>query len=201
MTPDQSNEFFTKHFAKRRMMVILRGHPSAQALALAESAWEAGLPLVEVPLQGDTEAASLEALVSSGARRSRTTGAGTVTTVELVERAAKIGARFTVAPGWDAGVLARSLALDLPHLPGVATGTEVPNAMSHGLRWLKGFPASTLGSAWFSAMRGPFPEASIVATGGITLANAAEFLDAGAAAVSVGSLFASMSPQQLRALG
>ena len=107
-------------------------------------------------------------------------------TVEQVEVAARAGAAFTVAPGLDQAVLAASVAAGLPHLPGVGTATEVHQALRAGATHLKAFPAASLGPGWIRDLRGPFPEASFVATGGIGAANAGEFLDAGAVAVGVG---------------
>jgi 2-dehydro-3-deoxyphosphogluconate aldolase/(4S)-4-hydroxy-2-oxoglutarate aldolase len=80
-----------------------------------------------------------------------------------------------------------SRAAGLPHVPGVATASEVQRALATGHTWLKMFPASTLGPRWLREMRGPFPEVSFVATGGIDGDNAVDYLGAGAAAVGVGS--------------
>jgi len=80
-----------------------------------------------------------------------------------------------------------SHAAGLPALPGVATATEAQHALGEGLTWLKAFPASVLGTGWFPAMRGPFPQARFVATGGMDSSNARAFLDAGARVVAVGS--------------
>jgi 2-dehydro-3-deoxyphosphogluconate aldolase/(4S)-4-hydroxy-2-oxoglutarate aldolase len=72
----------------------------------------------------------------------------------------------------------RTSGTGLPHLPGVATPTEVQRAPAAGFGWLKAFPAAQLGAGWITAMHGPFPEARCVATGGIDLSNAAGFLSA-----------------------
>ena len=76
------------------------------------------------------------------------------------------------------------------HLPGVATPSEIQQALRHGATWLKAFPATVLGTGWFAAMRGPFPEVNLVATGGVSAHNAADYLAAGARAVAVGSALA-----------
>jgi 2-keto-3-deoxy-6-phosphogluconate aldolase len=86
----------------------------------------------------------------------------------------------------------------MPSLPGVSTATEVQLAMKEGLTWLKAFPASLLGTAWFGAMRGPFPRATFVATGGMDASTSPSFLSAGVRVVAVGS--ALEDPQQLPAL-
>jgi 2-dehydro-3-deoxyphosphogluconate aldolase/(4S)-4-hydroxy-2-oxoglutarate aldolase len=75
----------------------------------------------------------------------------------------------------------------MPHLPGVATASEIQRALAAGFVWLKAFPATALGPAWFRAMRGPFPTVRLVATGGIDAHNAQEYLSAGALVVAVGS--------------
>lgn len=200
MNADESNEFFDAAFADRGVMVILRGHGPEATLQFAEVATRAGISMVEVPLQGASGAAALSALLKADIP-SAVVGAGTITSVELVDRAADFGAMYTVAPGFDADVLARSFARGMPHLPGVATSTDVQRAMGTGVRWLKGFPATSLGAGWFAAMLGPFPSARLVATGGITGSNSEEYLAAGAAAVSLGASFAALDPAQLAAIG
>jgi 2-dehydro-3-deoxyphosphogluconate aldolase/(4S)-4-hydroxy-2-oxoglutarate aldolase len=156
--------------------------------------------LVEVPAQSPAALESLAAAVAWAEGREVTIGAGTVTTTEILRAVHRTGARFTVAPGVDANVSRASEDLGMPHLPGVATATEVATALGLGHVWLKVFPASVLGAAWIPALKGPFPEAKFVATGGITPQNARHFLDAGADAVSLGGSFASADPSQVQSL-
>lgn len=178
---------FEELFGKHRVMTILRGLPADETVALAHRAWDAGVELLEVPIGAPEQVASLTAVAAAGAERGKLVGAGTVITSEQVQAAARAGARYTVAPGLDPTVLAASLAAGLPHLPGVATGTEVQHAHRAGCRWLKAFPAAALGTAWFQAIRGPFPDLQFVATGGLTVAVAPDFLDAGARVVALGA--------------
>jgi len=86
----------------------------------------------------------------------------------------------------------------MPALPGVGTATELQLALKEGLTWVKAFPASLLGTGWFVAMRGPFPQAMFVATGGMDASTAPTFLKAGVRVVAVGS--ALEDPAQLPAL-
>jgi len=178
---------FDELFASEVIVVILRGQAPDHAVVLAETVWEAGAGLVEVTIQDAEGLAALELTAAAGRRRRRPVGAGTVLTPRQVEQVRAAGAAFTVAPGFSSEVLAASTAAGLPHLPGVATPTEIQRALAVGCRWLKAFPASVLGPAWFREMRGPFPQVSFVATGGITAATARGFLDAGVRAVGVGS--------------
>ncbi|MFD0490699.1 bifunctional 4-hydroxy-2-oxoglutarate aldolase/2-dehydro-3-deoxy-phosphogluconate aldolase [Saccharopolyspora spinosporotrichia] len=99
-----------------------------------------------------------------GARRGRPVGAGTVVGVEQLRTATELGAAFTVAPGLDPELVRAS---ELPHLPGVATPSEVQHARKLGLTWVKAFPATVLGTGWFAAIRGPFPGMRFTATGGM----------------------------------
>ncbi|MEU6385874.1 bifunctional 4-hydroxy-2-oxoglutarate aldolase/2-dehydro-3-deoxy-phosphogluconate aldolase [Streptomyces bauhiniae] len=189
---------FDRIFAGAPVMAILRGMPLTKSVELAVRAWELGIECVEVPVQSREAAEVLAAVAEAGAGRGRTVGAGTVTTAERLAWAVSAGAAFTVAPGLDAEVARASLDAGLPHLPGVATATDVQAARALGLDWLKAFPASVLGPDWFRAMRGPFPEVPFVATGGIDASNAAAYLAAGAQVVAVGS--ALDDPDQLRSL-
>ncbi len=190
-----SNHWFDRAFDGRPLMAILRGFAPTRTVELAQRAWDLGIDWVEVPIQSADGLESLAAAAEAGRARDRTVGAGTVTTVDRVRRAAAAGAVFTVAPGMDSDVARESTEAGLPHLPGVATASDIQAAGRAGLRWLKVFPASALGPGWIKAMHGPFPEARFVVTGGVEASNADLFLNAGARVAGVGS--ALEDPDQL----
>jgi 2-dehydro-3-deoxyphosphogluconate aldolase/(4S)-4-hydroxy-2-oxoglutarate aldolase len=170
----------------RPLLAILRGVPAGRAVELAQSVWDTGIGAVEVPIQTADALAALAAVARAAADRGERVGAGTVITVEQVARARDAGAAFTVAPGFDPEILDASRAAGMPHLPGVATPTDVQHAVKAGCRWLKAFPASSLGPRWLRELHGPFPHVCFVATGGIDAGNARAFLDAGARSLGVG---------------
>lgn len=182
-------------FSDAPVMAILRDYPPEQAVTLAQRAWDLAIDLVEVPIHIPQMLPTLQAVIDAGRERGKTVGAGTVITTEQLTSAEQAGAGFMVAPGLDVGLVRESQSRGLPFLPGVATPTEVQQALNSGITWLKGFPASVLGPAWFSAMRGPFPESRFVATGGINAHNAQEFLSNGVNMVALGS--ALEDPSQL----
>jgi 2-dehydro-3-deoxyphosphogluconate aldolase / (4S)-4-hydroxy-2-oxoglutarate aldolase len=191
------NNWFDIAFPGARVMAILRGYSVERTVELARMARAMGIDCVEVPIQSDTAVAAagrwavaLRSTVAAGAALGRAVGAGTVITAQLVDLAAEAGAQFTAAPGLDAGVVEASHDAGLPHLPGVATGSDLQLACALGLSWVKAFPASVLGPSWLSAMSGPFPQVKFVATGGINASNAAEYLAAGARVVAVSSALA-----------
>ncbi|MDO7883665.1 bifunctional 4-hydroxy-2-oxoglutarate aldolase/2-dehydro-3-deoxy-phosphogluconate aldolase [Salinibacterium soli] len=178
---------FTTEFERSPFMLILRGLGAERSVEIAQRAWDGGVGLVEIPLQTDADAAALAALVRAGEERSRAVGAGTIVSTELVARAQDLGAAFTVAPGVDAEVVRASAAAGLPHLPGVATASDIQAAVALGCGWVKMFPAAQLGAGWVRAMRGPFPGVRIVATGGMSSATAREYFEAGVDAIAVGA--------------
>lgn len=169
------------------VMAILRGMDPQRTVELAETAWELGIEVVEVPIETTRAEPSLRAAVEAGTRRGRPVGAGTVVSIEQLHTVREIGAAFTVAPGLDPDVVRTSRELSLPHLPGVSTPSEIQHAHRLGLGWVKAFPAAQLGPGWFTAMLGPFPGIRMVATGGLSAANAPDFLAAGATVTAVGS--------------
>jgi 2-dehydro-3-deoxyphosphogluconate aldolase/(4S)-4-hydroxy-2-oxoglutarate aldolase len=200
VSADSTASFFDREFRDSPAMVILRGYSPAETVELCARAESLGIRLVEVPAQTPAALSSLEAALAWARGRDTLIGAGTVVTVETLRAVHGLGAQFTVAPGVDEAVSLLSQDLDMPHLPGVATATDVAAAMGLGHVWLKAFPASLLTAAWIQAMRGPFPGARFVATGGIATNNAGEFLDAGADAVSLGGAFATADTDDVRRL-
>lgn len=181
-----------------RIMAILRGFTPEETVRLARIAWSHGVTSVEVPIGEPDQVEALAAAVEAGRADGYPVGAGTVITAGHVAEAVAAGASYTVAPGFDLDVLRASEAAGLPHLPGVATPTELHRAWQAGCEWVKAFPAASLGPSWFRDVRGPFPRVRLVATGGLTAATAGDYLAAGARVAAVGS--ALRDPGQLAAL-
>jgi 2-dehydro-3-deoxyphosphogluconate aldolase / (4S)-4-hydroxy-2-oxoglutarate aldolase len=188
--------FFSAAFADLPMVAILRGLDPATAVETATRVWEAGVQLLEVTIERPESIDALRAVVSAAQGR-HLVGAGTVTTPQRLNAAVAAGAQFAVAPGLDIDTVETAADQDVPLLPGVSTASEVGQAQRLGLTFLKAFPACALGPSWVHALRGPFPEVGFVPTGGVNEGNATAFLDAGAAAVGIGS---SLAGTELRSL-
>lgn len=178
---------FDTIFRGQRVMAILRGYPVERSVAMARTAWELGISVVEIPVQTPAALEVLSAVVSAGRERGMPVGAGTVISTEQVIAVHAAGAAFTVAPGFDPEVADASASRDMPHLPGVASASEIQRALAAGLDWVKAFPAAALGESWFRLMRGPFPDLKMAATGGMSATNAQRYLEAGADVIAVGS--------------
>ncbi|GAP55200.1 KHG/KDPG aldolase, partial [Arthrobacter sp. Hiyo6] len=144
-----------------------------------------------VTIESPEAVTSLAAVASAAAERGVAVGAGTIIRIEQLDAAAAANASFTVSPGLDEGIIHESIRRGIPHLPGVATASEILRAQSFGLTWLKAFPASLLGPGWVKAMKGPFPDVHFVATGGMKAATARTYLTAGVSVVGLSSDFSS----------
>lgn len=182
-----NNEWFERGFAASPYMGILRAIPLKRTVELSHKAWDAGIELIEIPVQSLDDLDRLRHLAVAAEERGKAVGAGTIRGIDQVDAVKSAGARFIVSPGFDELVVQRAHDVGLDALPGVGSASEVDRALRLGLTWLKAFPAAALGSIWISQMAGPFPEANFVATGGMSLENAEEFLAAGARGIAIGS--------------
>jgi len=194
-----TDDYFTRTFADVPIMGIFRRQGLERTLELADAAWTAGVRVMEVPVMGPDDLPVLRAVVDAARPRGYDVGAGTITSVDQLDAVRAAGASFTVAPGWDSEVATESVRRGLPHIPGVATGTEVQSALRAGFTWLKAFPAERLGPAWIKHLHGPFPQVRFVATGGVTPETAQSFLDSGCRVVALGSAFD--STEQIKKVG
>jgi 2-dehydro-3-deoxyphosphogluconate aldolase/(4S)-4-hydroxy-2-oxoglutarate aldolase len=164
-------------------MKIFEGHSIVPVVVLDDEARAAdlgralvggGLPIAEVTLRTP---GALAAIATMARNRDLLVGAGTVLTPEQATAAAEAGARFVVCPGLSRAVVQRCVSLGLPVLPGVATATEVLAAREIGLEAVKFFPAETSGGApAVAALGAVFGDMRFVPTGGITAANAGDYL-------------------------
>lgn len=181
------NDFFLGRLRPIPVMAILRGLSPQDAVARVEACWTADIRLVEVSLSHMDAIRALEAISARPRPEGAVVGAGTIIDLERGDRAIDAGARFFVSPGINEKIATFARDKDIPLLPGVATATEIQSALDLGYEVVKMFPATILGIPWLEAMKGPFPQVSFVATGGVTLNNAHDFLSHGASGVAMGS--------------
>jgi 2-dehydro-3-deoxyphosphogluconate aldolase/(4S)-4-hydroxy-2-oxoglutarate aldolase len=114
-------------------------------------------------------------------------GAGTVVTADQAKAAVDAGATYFVSPHLSEEVMAVADELDVAALPGAFTPGEVYAARQRGADIVKIFPAKRLGPAYLKDLGGPFPDIPLMPTGGVSAANAADWIAAGAVALGVGS--------------
>ena len=147
----------------------------AYAVPMARALVAGGVRMLEVTLRTPVALACMEAIARDVPEA--VVGAGTVRSAADAQAAAMAGARFAVSPGYTHAIGQACRDVGLPLLPGVATGSEILMCQEDGLTELKFFPALQAGgSAMLKAWSGPFGEVRFCPTGGISTANAAEFL-------------------------
>ncbi len=169
------------------VIAILRGVRPGEVVEIGAALIEAGIRMIEVPLNSPDPFASIAALQQAfGGRAS--IGAGTVLDIAAVDRLAETGASLLVAPNTDPAVIERAIGLGLEAMPGFLTPSEAFAATAAGARKLKLFPAFTHGPAHLTALREVLPpDAGVWAVGGIDAGNLRGWLAAGAEGVALGS--------------
>ncbi|MET3008798.1 bifunctional 4-hydroxy-2-oxoglutarate aldolase/2-dehydro-3-deoxy-phosphogluconate aldolase [Stenotrophomonas koreensis] len=146
-----------------------------EAVAVAQALLDGGLPVIEVTLRTPVALEAIAAMVQ--AVPDAVVGAGTVLNGAQLEAVKAAGGRFAVAPGATDALYAAARAADLPLLPGVATASEIMRGLEHGVDTFKFFPAAAAGgTALLAAWNGPFADVRFCPTGGISQANARDYL-------------------------
>jgi 2-dehydro-3-deoxyphosphogluconate aldolase/(4S)-4-hydroxy-2-oxoglutarate aldolase len=168
------------------VVAILRGVEPARLLPLGEALLAAGVGAIEVTLNSQGALEGIAALRQHLGDRIPV-GAGTVLTGELAEQAIAAGAQFVLTPQVAEDTLAVCVRREIPAVIGAMTPTEAYKAYVGGAAMVKIFPASSVGPTYFRELRGPFPQIPCMAVGGVSAANAGEFIKAGALAVGAGS--------------
>lgn len=167
---------------------IIRHMNERYVAPFAETMRKSGLVHIEVTLNTDGAYDMLEQLSSV---HGLVVGAGTVMDEPSARQAMRCGAKFLVSPHTSESVLRFGAQQGIPVIPGALTPTEIVHAAELGAKLIKVFPASTMGSRYIREIRGPLADLKLMATGGITVDNVAEFVQAGADAVGIGSSLAS----------
>jgi 2-dehydro-3-deoxyphosphogluconate aldolase/(4S)-4-hydroxy-2-oxoglutarate aldolase len=170
--------------------------PSAEEARFAvEAVSESGIPIAEVTL---TTPGAIE-LISELARSKPDliVGAGSIIDIETARRCLDAGAKFLTSPGLDIEVVEFAVKNDVVVFPGALIPTDIMAAWKAGADFVKVFPCSLLGGpSYIRTLKSPFPNISLIASGGVTQANAADFVLAGAAAVGIGRDL--ISPEAVR---
>jgi len=169
-------------------MGIVRGLPPEQAVSCADTCVNSKLKYIEVPLNTHDSALALKNLCEDSELKGLVIGAGTVLTVEDLDKALDNGARFILSPGTNPAVIDKCVAKGVPCIPGALTPTEIMQAYRLGATAVKVFPISSVGgSQYIKELRGPFRDIPMLACGGVKAENVMEFFQAGSDFIACGA--------------
>lgn len=173
--------------AALRLIAVIRAARPEDALFAARAMAAAGVRGIEITFTVPDAAASIRAAVRA-LPATVIVGAGTVLTEAQARAALDAGARFLVSPIMDAPLVRIGHDAGARVAIGGLTPTEIVAAHRAGADWVKVFPGESLGGpAYITHLRGPLPDIPLMVTGGVTRANAAMYLAAGAQSVGLGS--------------
>ncbi len=175
-----------------KIIAIVRGMEKEQTVKIAKALYEGGVRFIEVtfnqkkPEEFYKTADAIRAIREEMGEKMYV-GAGTVTSVELVDMAAEAGALYMISPDMDEEVIRHTRELGLVSIPGAYTATEAKKAYNAGADFVKLFPCIGDAPAYVKALCAPLSHIPFLAVGGVDANNANAFIKAGALGVGVGS--------------
>jgi 2-dehydro-3-deoxyphosphogluconate aldolase/(4S)-4-hydroxy-2-oxoglutarate aldolase len=168
------------------VVAVVRLDDAAAGAEVARALADGGVTAIEVTMTVPN-AVRLIADLSASLGHGVLVGAGTVVDAGTAREVIAAGARFVVGPVFRPAVIDACHERDVPMMPGCFSPTEILAAWDAGADVIKVFPATALGPTFFKDIRGPLPQVKLMPTGGVTLANAGEWIRAGAVAIGAGT--------------
>ena len=165
---------------------VVRASSQREAHIAAEAVCKGGIPIVEITMTCPGAIDVIRELAKScGA--DVLIGAGTVLNPADAQRCLEAGAQFLVSPGFNRATVELAVRDATLIMAGALTPTEIIEAWTAGSGLVKVFPCGQVGGAkYIKALKGPLPQIPLVPTGGVNLSTAADFIEAGAAALGIG---------------
>jgi len=175
-----------------KVVAIVRGYTEQECLDLAKALHAGGVNLLEVTFdQKSAEERQRTVrtirLLNGELGDEMCFGAGTVTTVEMVEMAHSAGAKFIISPDMDPAVIKATVELGMVSIPGALTPTEIKQAHAFGADFVKVFPVSNMGVSYIKNITAPLSHIRMLAVGGVDGSNIKGYFAAGAVGAGVAS--------------
>ncbi|MBE9130251.1 MULTISPECIES: bifunctional 4-hydroxy-2-oxoglutarate aldolase/2-dehydro-3-deoxy-phosphogluconate aldolase [unclassified Coleofasciculus] len=192
-----SNQSWLKLLQQHRAIAVIRALEYSLGRHMARAVAAGGLSLIEITWNSDRAPELITQL-----RQELPTciiGTGTILNVEQLQQAVNAGAQFLFSPHTHIPLIQAAVAAGVPIVPGALSPTEIITAWDAGASCVKVFPIQAVGGvSYIKALQGPLGQIPLIPTGGVTFANAFDFINAGAIAVGLsGDLF----PKALMAAG
>ncbi|MFB2892578.1 bifunctional 4-hydroxy-2-oxoglutarate aldolase/2-dehydro-3-deoxy-phosphogluconate aldolase [Aerosakkonemataceae cyanobacterium BLCC-F50] len=188
-----SRKLWVKVLQQERAIAVIRAQNWEQGCQMAKAVAAGGMKLIEITWNSDRPEKTISYLRSE--LPDCQIGCGTLLNLEQLEKAIASGAEFLFTPHVDLTLIQTAIKANIPIVPGALSPTEIVTAWQAGASCVKVFPIQAVGGAsYIRSLQGPLGNIPLIPTGGVTLKNALEFLQAGAIAVGLaGDLF----PQNL----
>lgn len=170
----------------QKVVAVVRGQTIEEAEMIAQGSVDGGITILEITYTVPDASALIQKL-SFTFKNQAVIGAGTVLDEVTARLAILAGAAFIVSPSFNREVALLCNRYRIPYLPGCYTAAEMIEALEYGSDVIKVFPGNTVSPSFISGMKGPLPQAQLMPSGGVNAENAKEWLDKGAAAISIGS--------------
>lgn len=169
------------------LVAVVRAETSEQAIRICEALLEGGCPALEVTFTVPGAHKVIEALAARYKPSELILGAGTVLDPETARIAILSGATYVVSPSLNLETVRLCNRYQVPVMPGAMTIREVIEALEVGADIIKIFPGEAFGPNFLKSIKGPLPQAPLMPTGGVDVANVGDWIRAGAVAVGAGS--------------
>lgn len=176
-----------KLLRQHKAIAVIRCDDFNLAYNMAQAVAAAGMQLIEITWNSDRPEQLIARLREEFPHC--TIGTGTILELNQLALAVDAGAQFAFSPCFDGKLLEKSLSCyEIPFIPGIFSPTEAVNAWHHGAKVVKVFPIKSLGGAeYIKCLQGPLSHIPLIPTGGVTVDNAVEMIEAGAIAVGISS--------------
>lgn len=169
------------------VVAVVRADNEEKAVNISAACIKGGVPAIEVTFTVPGAEHVIKKLKNTFSDDELIVGAGTVLDSETARIAILNGAEYIVSPGFDLESAKLCNRYQVPYMPGCMTITEMIRAMEAGCDIIKLFPGSLPGPSYVKAVKGPLPQINIMPTGGVSLSNVSEWINAGVIAVGTGS--------------
>ena len=170
-----------------RLVAVVRSRSPEDALKLANAAADGGIKFIEITF---SVPGALDVIKELSRRRGIHVGTGTVLALQQAERAIGVGAEFIVSPSLELNLVGLCHTANIACFPGAATPTEIIAAQRSRADLVKIFPADLVGGPYFiRQMQGPFPDVRYMVSGGVTLKNVKDYVQAGVVGICLGSAY------------
>ncbi len=192
-----SNQSWLSSVQKHRAIAVIRAPEIELGRKMALAVASGGIRLIEITWNSDRPDKLIAQLRSELAEC--VIGTGTLLNQKQLQTAIAVGAEFLFTPHVDCAMIEAAADKNIPIIPGALTPTEIVTAWNYGASCVKVFPVQAVGGAsYIKSLQGPLRHIPLIPTGGVTLKNAQEFLQAGAVGVGLSS---ELFPKQLVASG